>query len=213
MTSLFHHINKPTKLVTHELAMSRGDIELFRGISITLEAGNVLWMQGSNGIGKTTLLEALAGLSRPDKGDTRWMYNAVPCNPSDIIAYQAHKSSAKASLTAEEDLSFWAKLYGHKTQSADALHYVGLKEKASVATQKLSAGQKRRLALAKLIVSQKPIWIMDEPDAALDMVGTELIDTLVKAHIERGGSVIIASHNSPRHLSNNTLKLTLRTTA
>ena len=95
----------------------------------------------------------------------------------------------------------------------EALDYVGLSEQADITTQNLSAGQRRRLALAKLIISQKPIWIMDEPGAAMDNSGVQLIDRLIAQHIERGGIAIIASHDTSRKLSTHTRRLTLEAAA
>ncbi len=210
MPSLFPHIKTTASLNARNVAMSRGDAVLFSGLSTVVNSGDILWIQGDNGIGKTTLLEALAGLSRVDDGEISWQSDGQAVPPSQLIAYQPHQSFAKATLTAREDLSFWAKIYAATQLIDDSLNYVGLTDKASVPTQNLSAGQRRRLALAKLIISQKPIWIMDEPAAAMDIGGADLIDKLVSGHIARGGSAIIASHSQARNLGPNTRKLTLR---
>lgn len=210
MTALFPQIDMPTRLEVSNLAMSRGDNTLFEGLSATISSGDMLWIQGDNGIGKTTLLEALAGLSRSDAGEISWFQGDNSISPSQLIAYQPHRNFAKATMTTKEDLSFWAKL-NHNADLVDlALEYVGLSARQSVPSQNLSAGQRRRLALAKLIISGKPIWIMDEPGAAMDKNGIVLIDGLISRHIERGGSAIIASHNSTRKLGVNTRKLTLK---
>lgn len=213
MTALFPQIDMPTRLKVTNLAMSRGDNTLFQGLSASVETGDVLWVQGDNGIGKTTLLEALAGLSRPKAGDVIWVEGEQPTSPNQLIAYQPHRSFAKGALTAKEDISFWAKLNGTYALMDTALAYVGLSERHNVPTQNLSAGQRRRLALAKLILSQKPIWILDEPGAAMDKDGNALVDDLITKHIARGGSAIIASHDTTRKLSVNTRKLTLRSAA
>ncbi|MEP3891820.1 MAG: heme ABC exporter ATP-binding protein CcmA [Hellea sp.] len=209
MTPLFSQMDKPIRLEVIGLTMSRGENTLFEGLSATVGSGDVLWIQGDNGIGKTTLLEAMAGLSRPDEGDVFWLENEQPSLANDLVAYQPHKSFAKAALSAQEDLSFWAQLYGTAPNVEGALTYVGLSDRCDVTTQNLSAGQRRRLALATLIISQKPIWIMDEPSAAMDKSGEDLIDGLICQHIDRGGIAIIASHDSPRKLGLNTRKLTL----
>ena len=211
MTALFKDIDTPTRLEVSNLAMSRGDNVLFEGLSARVSSGDVLWIHGNNGIGKTTLLKSLAGLSRPDAGNVSWYRADHQLSPQDLVAYQPHKPFAKANLTSEEDLSFWAKLYQNSDLVDSSLGYVGLTAQRDVPTQSLSAGQGRRLALAKMILSGKPIWIMDEPAAAMDERGTELIDNLVTHHIKRGGSAIIASHDSTRKLSFNTRKLTLKT--
>jgi heme exporter protein A len=113
-------------------------------------------------------------------------------------------------LTAKEDLAFWAQIYGNLDGLDTVIESVGLKDKRNVSTRGLSAGQLKRLALAKLMLSQKPIWIMDEPDAAMDSVGVKLIDALINQQLARGGSAIIASHNTPRKLGLNTRTLTLK---
>ena len=214
MAELFSRIGaaNPIKarIKVSNLSISRGETILFSGLSTSISNGDILWIQGDNGIGKTTLLGALAGLNRADKGIIKWSANDHSCQAGDICAYQPHQSYAKGALTAHEDLAFWAKLYGMSSLTNRALEKVGLKEKANVPTQHLSAGQKRRLALAKLLISQKPIWIMDEPAAALDSDGTELIDNLVQTHVAKGGAAIIASHSGARALSGATRALTMR---
>ncbi len=216
MAELFSRIGAETpikaRLKVSDLSISRGGTPLFAGLSTSVSNGDILWIQGDNGIGKTTLLGALAGLNRAETGTVEWSADNQPCEARDICAYQPHKSYAKPSLTAHEDLTFWAKLHGTLSLTHHALEKVSLGPKANVRTQHLSAGQKRRLALAKLIISQKPIWIMDEPAAALDSDGTALIDELVQAHIARGGAAIIASHSGARVLSSATRTLTLRAT-
>lgn len=213
MTALFPQIDKAVRLEISNLTMSRGDNVLFEDLSAKISSGDVLWIQGDNGIGKTTFLEALAGLSRPDSGDVSWIENEQITQSSKLTAYQPHKSFAKAGLTAKEDLSFWAQIYASAPLLDDALNYVGLSGRENVPTQNLSAGQRRRLALAKLIISAKPIWIMDEPSAAMDKSGVALIDRLISQHIHRGGLAIIASHDSTRKLGAHTRKLTLRAAA
>ena len=210
MTALFPMHEKSARLNAETIAVSRGDVTLFEGLSASVNAGDALWIQGSNGIGKTTLLEALAGLSRPDIGTINWQMEGADVTADRTVAYQPHLSCAKASLTAKEDLSFWAQIYGSTKDVAAALEAVGLSHRQGVPCQSLSAGQRKRLALAKLILSQKPIWIMDEPDAAMDTTGISLIDSLIAQHIARGGSAIIASHAEPRKIGAQTRKLTLR---
>jgi len=210
MTALFSQFNMSTRLEVTDLSMSRGDKVLFEKLSTIVKSGDVLWIEGDNGIGKTTLLEALAGLSRPNEGDISWSEGEEFREAHRLVAYQPHKSFAKATLSAKEDLSFWAKIYDVVNLVTPVLEKVGLADRHNVPTQGLSAGQKRRLGLAKLILSQKPIWIMDEPNAAMDKNGVTLINGLISEHISHGGSAIIASHNATRKLSANTRKLTLK---
>ena len=213
MDALFPQIDKLARLEVTNLTMARGSHTLFQDLSATVSSNDVLWIQGDNGIGKTTLLEALAGLSRPDGGDVSWFEGEQLTFANQLVAYQPHKTYTKASLSAKEDLSFWAKIYNTSSLVAQSLDYVGLSTRKDVSSQNLSAGQRRRLALAKLIVSQKPVWIMDEPGAAMDSDGITLIDFLISQHIGRGGSAIIASHDTTRKLSAKTRALTLRSGA
>ena len=193
-----------------DLTMSRGNVALFSGLSVHVTNKDILWIQGDNGIGKTTLLGALAGLHNFDAGSISWMADSKSCEAGHIIAYQPHQSYAKAALTTQEDLMFWAKLHQSHYPIDVALHDVGLQSKIDVRTGKLSAGQKRRLSLAKLLISEKPIWVMDEPAAAMDSDGVALIDRLIEAHTKRGGVAIIASHGAARSLSQATRILTLK---
>jgi len=214
MAELFSRMNAPDfdeiSLQLTDLEMSRGGTSLFAGLSTSVTNGDVLWIQGDNGIGKTTLLGALAGLNTIDNGKILWAQNKTPCDPGHIAAYQPHQSYAKASLTAREDLKFWSGFFQTRISVNEALSAVGLSTKSNVRTGRLSAGQKRRLALAKLIVSEKPLWLLDEPAAAMDQDGIELIDKLLKHHITRGGAAIMASHGAARPLSQATRILTLR---
>lgn len=192
-----------------DLAMFRGERALFSGVVASIKNGDVLWVRGDNGIGKTTLLGALSGLLSIDEGRINWSLEEQDCSPGDVISYQPHQSYAKGVLSALEDLAFWSKLHKNKRSLQRVLETVGLGKQSGVRTAKLSAGQKRRLAFAKLIISNKPIWILDEPAAALDQAGVVLIDSLVTQHISRGGAAIIASHGKPRSLSQATRLLTL----
>jgi len=210
MAELFSRINIQSHIKAENLMMSRGGQTLFSGLSTSVKNGDILWVQGENGIGKTTLLGAITGLFRPDNGTMSWSLNAKLCDPSRLIAYQPHQSYAKPSLTTWEDLDFWADIYDTQSLLKPALDKVGLVSKSDVITGALSAGQKRRLALAKLIISQKPVWIMDEPSAAMDKDGAALIDDLIQTHVVRGGAAIIASHSPVRSLSRSTRKLTLK---
>lgn len=209
MTALFPSIDSPARLDAEKLSKSRGGVTLFEGLTASISAGDVLWIKGCNGIGKTTLLEVLAGLSRPDIGSVNWQRDNTAMAADKVIAYQPHLNFAKASLTAAEDLSFWGRLYQVRDKVTAALETVGVSNRANVPTQNLSAGQRKRLALAKLLLSGKPIWIMDEPDAAMDTQGIALIDNLVEQHVKRGGSAIISSHAAPRKIGGQTRKLTL----
>lgn len=187
------------------ISARRGDKLLFENINILLDCGDLLWVVGENGIGKTSFLRICANLLRPDQGDVSWRREHHPANAAQTIAFQTHKGFAKSSLTASEDLSFWMNMMTKsssqhsdlKTYNRELLCALGLEDAIATKTQHLSAGQSRRLALAKLIAAERPIWIMDEPLAGLDRSGCDLVSGCVATHIARGGIALIASHNPP----------------
>lgn len=185
-------------LTLNDVGLSRGDHPLFGGVSLSVVSGDVVWIGGDNGIGKSSLLRLMTGLSRVDNGEILWTQNNANCAAADLIAYQGHQDAFKPTLTAKEALEFWADIMNISVYAAALLTAVGLGVRADVPCGHLSAGQKRRLSLARLMLSQKPIWIMDEPTAAMDAEGVELIHGLIAAHVALGGSAVIASHHAPR---------------
>ena len=199
-TDLMPHQSRSEK---HELSMrgislSRGGHPLFSGISLSIIGGDVVWIGGDNGIGKSSLLRLMTGLSRADDGDISWTLKDSPCEAEELIGYQGHQDAFKPALCAAEALNFWADVMNRPQASMALLDIVGLGTRADVPCGQLSAGQKRRLSLARLMLSRKPVWIMDEPSAAMDAEGIELIHNIISAHLARGGSAVIASHNPPR---------------
>lgn len=191
------------------VSMSRGNNLLFQTLSFPVEPGEVIWIQGANGIGKTTLLRLIAGLSRPDAGDIIWRQNDRSCPASTVVAYQGHKDAFKPQLTARQELKLWSQLYDYKENLEQVFEQVSLTERQALNTQSLSAGQRRRLAIARLLISQRPLWVMDEPAAAMDRAGRELIYKLITAQAQRGGAVILASHEPAIDLGVTTKRLTL----
>ena len=207
--------NQGQETASHEialrgLALSRGGHPLFAAINLSVVSGDLLWIGGDNGIGKSSLLRLMTGLSRPDDGEIFWSKNSVECAANELIAYQGHQDAFKPSFTAQEALLFWADVLDLAANAPALLSAVGLAARANVPCGHLSAGQKRRLSLARLILSQKPIWIMDEPTAAMDAEGVELIHGLITSHIARGGSAVIASHHAPRITGVRTRQLILK---
>lgn len=198
------------QLVLREVALSRGGHPLFAAINLSVVAGDLLWIGGDNGIGKSSLLRLMTGLSRPDSGEITWSRNNRQCPANNLIAYQGHQDAFKPNLTAQEALHFWADVMDLPVNTTALLLAVGLSARAHVPCGQLSAGQKRRLSMARLILSQKQIWIMDEPTAAMDADGLELIHSLIASHISRGGSAVIASHHSPRITGVRTRQLVLK---
>lgn len=196
-----------------DLSLSRGQAFLFAGLTLSVGPGELLWVNGGNGLGKTSLLRLLAGFARADTGTISWSRDNGPCQARDIIGFQGHHDAFKPTLITSEALRFWADVLDVPDISAQVLDQVGLGARHDVACGQLSAGQKRRLALARLILSQKPVWIMDEPTAAMDSKGVALIHSLVESHISAGGSAIIASHDRAQTMAATTRRLTLQVAA
>ena len=170
------------------LAAFRGERPVFRDLDFVVEAGGALLLTGPNGSGKSTLL-------RPTAGTLTWGgADALADLPMHArrVAYVGHQDAVKPGLTAAENLRFAARLSGGKVR--DALAAVGLEELADLPARMLSAGQRRRLALARLVLSQAPLWLLDEPTLGLDAVSVERFGTMLDAHRAANGMVIAATH-------------------
>lgn len=187
-------------LEVENLAASRGLRILFEGLSFRLSGGEVLELRGPNGSGKSTLLRILAGLTRPHDGTVAFKC-AGKCAGKGAgdnepgRHYLGHLDAVKPSETAAEQAAFWARYFGREPAEAiKAMKRVGLSNREQVPGRGLSAGQKRRLALVRLLVEPRPIWLLDEPTAALDVEGRALVTQLVAEHRASGGMVIAAIH-------------------
>ena len=177
------------------LAAFRGERLVFRDLDFTVTAGGALVLSGPNGSGKSTLLRLLAGLLRPAAGRVIWNGEDALGDLSAHamrLAYVGHLDAVKLGLTAAENLRFAARLAGRRV--ADALAALGLTELADLPAGMLSAGQKRRLALARLALSSAPLWLLDEPTLGLDAAAVERFGALLAGHRVRGGLVIAATH-------------------
>ncbi|MFK7754901.1 MAG: heme ABC exporter ATP-binding protein CcmA [Sedimentitalea sp.] len=168
-----------------DLTLQRGGIPVLEGVTFQLSPGKALVLRGPNGSGKTTLLRTIAGLQPPARGQIE--------GGEDTIAYAGHSDGLKPTLSVAENLVFWARIFG---QSAidPALAAYDLGALADRAAGALSAGQKRRLGLARLLVTGRSIWVLDEPTVSLDAASVAQFGDAVKAHLGQGGSALIATH-------------------
>lgn len=183
------------QLTVDGLALSRGERALMEDLSFSLGSGDMLWLTGPNGSGKTSLLMALAGFLSPESGTVRWQYNGQATPPAQILAFAEFIGPERKALSLHEDFSFWHHLNRDPVPVEERLAAVGLSTVKSVRISGLSTGQLRRLSLARLISSRRPVWLLDEPLAGLDMDGQKLVRNTLSHHLAQGGIAIIASHN------------------
>ena len=187
-------------LTAENLACARGDRALFQGLSFRLVAGDALAVEGANGAGKTSLLRLIAGFLNPAAG--RVILDAGSGERTDgeergkFVGWLGHQEGLKPQLSVREQLDFFARLYRGQSDVAAALEKVGLSRQRDFPCRYLSAGQKRRLALARLLLSGRPLWLLDEPFAALDSEGQGLIGRVMAEHCAGGGILIAATHDS-----------------
>ena len=173
------------RLEVSDLAIARGGIPVLEGVSLALDPGAALVLRGPNGIGKTTLLRTIAGLQPPLAGRI--------AGGGERIAYAGHADGIKPTLTVAENLTFWARVFGGGA-IAPALDAYALSDLAARPAGALSAGQKRRLGLARLLVTGRDLWILDEPTVSLDRAAVGMFADAVRGHLGRGGSALIATH-------------------
>ncbi|MFM2389807.1 MAG: heme exporter ATP-binding protein CcmA [Pseudomonadota bacterium] len=173
------------ELQVNNLSCARGGVPVLAGVSFAVEAGKALILRGPNGAGKTTLLRTLAGL-QPALG------GSVSANPDDV-ALATHADGVKAALTVAENLRFWAAVHGQRdtAPAADAMNLTALQTRPA---GQLSAGQRRRLGLARLLVTGRKIWLLDEPTVSLDAASVALFVQVISAHLAAGGLAVIATH-------------------
>jgi len=186
-------------LAVHGLAFSRDETRIFGPLDFSVDANEALLVQGGNGAGKTTLLRVLAGLLRADAGRVEIEGGVAGAESrARHLAYLGHLPGLKADLTALDNLDYLCGLHGRRgTQSpASAMATVGLAGFEDVAVRTLSAGQKKRLGLARLWLSPAPLWLLDEPYANLDLEGITLVNRMVQAHLRDGGAALVTTHGA-----------------
>ncbi len=168
-----------------DLECRRGEDLILSGVSFGVKAGRALILRGPNGSGKTTLLRNLVGLSRRETGTVS--------ASSDLMAYAAHADGIKSQLTVEENLKFWAEVFGTTSIEAAVAHF-SLAPLLRRHAQHLSAGQKRRLGLSRLLLCGRPVWILDEPTVSLDVENVKIFAEMIESHLATGGIAVIATH-------------------
>ena len=187
-------------LEVSNLACSRGDHRLFSGLNFALHSGQIMQVQGANGSGKTSLLRTLCGFMMPDEGAIAWRGESIRDLDEEYYAemlYLGHLNAIKDELSALENLRISAGLSGIELDEKEALavlRRMGLRGRERLPTKVLSQGQRRRVALARLLTSDARLWILDEPLTALDVGAVSLIQELLAEHLARQGMVIFTTH-------------------
>lgn len=195
-------------LAVNHLTCERDERLLFKDVCFTLQEGELLHIKGANGSGKTTLLRSVAGLFHDYTGEILWESSPLTSVFSDYVSklfYLGHQPAIKINLTPTENVNWYSQLH-HQDDTASikhALDMVGLRGFEDVPCQQLSEGQKRRVALARLVISQARLWILDEPFSAIDKAGVTQLETLLHHHVQQGGAIVMTTHHdmtSTQHL-------------
>jgi heme exporter protein A len=178
----------------------RGDRHVLRGVSLDLKPRQLLHVSGPNGTGKTTLLRVVCGLLRPEQGLVSWLGKSISGIRTEYqaaLAYASHEPALKADLTALENLRFAVGLKRRVTLSElrASLDQTGVAACADLPARVLSAGQRRRVAMARVLAMSASLWLLDEPFTNLDAAGTDLLRSLLQSHVERGGLALVVAHH------------------
>jgi heme exporter protein A len=189
----------PDGLEVEKVHVWRGDRHVLQGVSIEVHPRELLHVSGPNGTGKTTLLRVLSGLLRPEQGSVSWRGQSIVRQRTEYqaaLAYAAHEPALKGDLTALENLHFSVglKRRASPAELRAALDRAGVGACAELPARVLSAGQRRRVSLARVLAMRASIWLLDEPYANLDAAGSELVSELLQAHVEEGGLALVVAH-------------------
>ena len=202
-------------LKVNNLQCIRGDRELFSDLSFELSDKQLMRLEGKNGTGKTTLLRTVCGLFIPDQGEILWQGLSIKNQDEayrKALFYLGHNNAIKADLTALENLKINNSIAGDAATNSDlmqALDKIGLYAFEDLPTRQLSQGQKRRVSLARLLLSKAKLWILDEPFVALDVAAVELLQQIIAGHIENGGMAILTTHQEVPLTSGEIIKVSL----
>jgi heme exporter protein A len=203
MTETSFTSNKPSfMLEARALTCVRGERQLFSGLNLAVSLGECLHVRGENGVGKTSLLRLLTGLSQPESGEVLWNGLSISKEPSTYhreLLFLGHRDALKEDLTALENLQLYATLddvHLPVDKALGALWRFGLRGREYLPVSCLSAGQKRRVLMARMLTRQAKLWILDEPFNALDTHAVQALQGLIAEHIEQGGLVVLTSHQA-----------------
>jgi heme exporter protein A len=185
----------PMRLSASELACRRGGRDVFAGVSFSVGCGECLTITGRNGAGKSSLLRMIVGLVRPAGGELTLAGGDPELTIGEQAHYLGHQDALKPSLSVAENLRFWAGFFGSRgADIAEPLAAVGLETLAELPAGYLSAGQRRRLSIARLVATPRPIWLLDEPSSTLDAAAQRRLSELMQTHLAGGGVILAATH-------------------
>jgi heme exporter protein A len=182
------------RLIAERLGLERGGRRLFQDLGFSLTGGEALAVTGPNGAGKSSLLRLIAGLLRPTEGQIELEGDGAEKSTGTAAHFVGHLDGVKAALTARENVDFMRALLGGRPDGTSALSALGIDRLADLPAGMFSAGQKRRLALARLLVAPRPLWLLDEPTTALDADGQAAFASIARAHLQHGGLIVAATH-------------------
>jgi heme exporter protein A len=188
--------NPRMSLSLHNITCARGDRVLFSGLTLDVARGEALLVRGANGSGKSSLLRLIAGLLRPADGQVDWAEPDGDATLQTQLHYLGHLDALKAAMSVGETLTFWARMLGGKADTSAAVEAWHLETLLDLPCGVLSAGQRRRVALAQLNLTDRPLWLLDEPTGPLDKAGVELVERAIRHHCGAGGIAVIATHRA-----------------